>query len=111
MITITFIPKSHTIKFKGHAGSGDVGKDIVCAAASYGFYNLLAVLREYPEEAFKSPLKYQEATGKKKVSYVKAVPTKNYEVGIDHEFYYAMVGFETLANNYPQYVTLEVAES
>jgi uncharacterized protein YsxB (DUF464 family) len=109
MIKITFKPDNHTITLKGHAeGYGEDADRIICAAVSAVFYNLSAMLREYPSEAFSMPFVMKEAKSKNGISSIKAVPSNGYESLINHDFYYAMVGFETIAGNYPDAIELVV---
>lgn len=104
MITIKYRPNTNSLTIKGHA------TPIVCAAASMVFYNLCAVLREYPEEAFALPLEMKEALGKRGVTSVKCMSSKAYETLIDHDFFYALKGYETLMGNYPEHVNLVVMQ-
>lgn len=110
MITVKYRPDSNTLTIKGHAGYAEAGKDIICASASIIFYNLCAMLRQYPAEAFSMPLEMKMAKGKNGVTSVKCKPAKEYEAWIDHDFLYALTGFETLAGNYPDFVNLVVTQ-
>lgn len=109
MIKVTFKPDEHAISIKGHAeGYDDFTNSIVCASTSTVFYNLCAMLREYPPEAFSIPFAMKEAKSKNGISSVKAEPGNGYESLINHDFYYAMVGFETIAGNYPEAIQIVV---
>lgn len=109
MIYVTFNPKKRQLKVKGHARFANEGHDIVCAAASMVFYNLCAMLREYDgKKAFAKPL---EITDKKGNARVCVTPHTGYETWIDHDFYYAIAGFELLARKYPDYIDLKVTEN
>ena len=109
MIKITFKHDNHTITLKGHAeGYGEDADRIICAAVSAVFYNLCAMLREYPPEAFSIPFAMKEAKSKNGISSVKAEPGNGYESLINHDFYYAMVGFETITGNYPEAIQIVV---
>lgn len=109
MIKITFKPDEHKLTFKGHAeGYDDITNGIVCASVSTVFYNLCAMLREYPSEAFSIPFEMKEAKSKNGISSVHAVPSQGYEGLINHDFYYAMVGLETIQGNYPNAIQIVV---
>lgn len=113
MIKITYKPDDYTISFRGHAegygdGELDIGNRIICASVSTIFYNLCAMLREYPSEAFSMPFVMKEAKSRNGYSSIKAVPAKGYESLINHDFYYAMVGFETVAGNFPDAIQIVV---
>ena len=114
MIKITYNlenDKIQRITFRGHAeGYGEEADRIICASVSTIFYNLCAMLREYPSEAFLYPFKTKEATHKHGMSSIDATPSKEYESLINHDFYYAMVGFETVAKNYPAAVEIVVKQ-
>lgn len=111
MIKITFIPDEHKLTFKGHAeGYDDITNGIICASVSTVFYNLCAMLREYPSEAFSIPFAMKEAKSKNGTSSVKAVPSSGYEGWINHDIYYAMVGLETIQGNYPEAIELVVKQ-
>ena len=108
MIKITYKPDDCSLTFKGHAEGYDIGDKLICASVSTVFYNFCAMLREYPPEAFSMPFVMKEAKSKNGVSSIKAVPSSGYESLINHDFYYAMVGFETIARNYPEAVQIVV---
>lgn len=111
MITVKYKPDKHTLTIKGHAGYAEAGEDIICASASMIFYNLCAMLRQYPDEAFSMPLDMKMAKGKNGVTTVKCTPSKAYESLIDHDFLYALTGFQTLSGNYPENVNLVVTQN
>lgn len=110
MIKIKYNPTRNVLTLKGHAGYAKPGKDIICASASMIFYNLCAMLRQYPDEAFSAPLEMKMAKGKNGVTSVKCRPSAAYESLIDHDFLYALTGFETLMGNYPEHVNLVVTQ-
>lgn len=114
MIKVTFRHESDEIKritFRGHAeGYGEEADRIICASVSTIFYNLCAMLREYPSEAFLYPFKMKEAKHKNGMSSIEVAPSKEYEQLIFHDLCYAMVGFETVAMNYPAAVEIVVKQ-
>lgn len=107
MIYVTYSPKKRLLKIKGHARYAQEGHDIVCAAASMVFYNLCAMLREYDKDKAFARL---DITDKKGNAAVEVTPKTGYELWVDHDFYYALAGFELLANKYPDYIDLKVTE-
>jgi uncharacterized protein YsxB (DUF464 family) len=109
MIKITFKPDEGKITFRGHAeGYDNITNGIVCASVSTVFYNLCAMLREYPSEAFSIPFVMKEAKSKNGISSVQAMPSEGYEGWVNHDLYYAMVGFETIQANYPDAIKIAV---
>ena len=108
MINVTYRPDKRELKIKGHAGAGDKGHDIICAAASMVFYNLCQMLLEYDQDkAFARPTEMQDAPGN---AWVRATPATGFETWIDHDMCYALTGFKLLAARHPEYVNLKVLE-
>ncbi len=113
MLYITYRPAKYEITFKGHANSGEKGQDIICAAASMGFYNLAAVLSKCPEKWFwEKPdmADYLSDPKSKGVSHIRCIPSSEYEEYVLFAFQYAVTGFEQLAANYPEYIALKITE-
>lgn len=109
MIKVTYNSDKHLISLKGHAeGYDELKNKLICSSVSTVFYNLCAMLREYPPEAFSIPFAMKEAKSVNGTSSVKAVPANGYELLINHDFYYAMVGFETIAGNFPDAVQIVI---
>lgn len=109
MVTVIYRPDKHELKLKGHALQGDIGHDPVCAAISMVFYNICAMLRQYPPEAWKRPPD-MAASDSKGVSYLRCTPADDYETWIDHDFLYALVGFEQLQGNFPDAINVRVMQ-
>lgn len=109
MVKVRYKPNKHTLTLKGHAEYGE-GSEIICASISMVYYNLCAMLRQYPPEAFIKPLEMKAATSKNGVTTIKCEPAKAYETWIDHDFLYALTGFETIQGNYPECLDLVVTQ-
>lgn len=108
MITVKVKAKKHSVRINGHAEYAEKGKDIVCAAVSFSFYNLANMLLDYPEQAWREKLKMKDSkTGNASID---CVPTGEYETLIDHDFYYFLVGLTVLAEQYPEHINLVVTE-
>ena len=108
MIKVKYRPDRHELTIKGHAGAGEHGHDVICAAASMVFYNLCQMLRQYDQDkAFARKPEMQDEPGNAKI---KVTPATGYEAWIDHDFLYALTGFQLLAGNHPEYVDLVVME-
>lgn len=106
MITVTVSPNKYQLGMKGHAGYDEIGKDIICASASMVYYNLCQMMLEYDEgKAFCKKPEMQFTSGK---AFLKVVPRKEYEPWIQHDFLYAVKGFQLLAAQYPEYVCLKI---
>lgn len=107
MIYVTYSPKKRLLRIKGHARFAEEGHDIVCAATSMVFYNLCAMLNEYDKGKAFIKLDIRDKKGS---AAVEVTPRAGYEAWVDHDFYYALSGFELLCNKYPDYVSLKVTE-
>lgn len=106
MIYISYNQRRHLLKIKGHAGYEEKGKDIICAAVSYGFNTLATVFLDHERnEAFAKPLKLRNTAG---AATIEATPKTEFEGLIDHDFYFALRGFSTLAQQYPEYVSVKI---
>lgn len=95
---------SITLKLTGHAGAGEKGKDIVCAAASVLAYTVAQTLQFMYEEGNlqeKPRLKLEEGD-----TVIVAKPKPEYFNEALHTFYVAQVGYHLLSRSYPQYVSL-----
>lgn len=108
MITVTYSPKKHQLRIKGHAEFAPKGQDIVCAAATMVFYNLCQMIREYDQEAaFSVKPKMQFNSGR---ALIEVVPRADYETWIDHDFLYALTGYRLLMAQFPDRVNLKVLQ-
>ena len=99
--------KMASLHIMGHAGAGDYGKDIICASASILAYTLAQNIKM---ERVRGLLKYEP---KIKLNEGKAIITcraKDDEsyAEILHTFLVIQTGYQLLANNYPDYVMLNM---
>ena len=58
MLTVEYFPRVPALSFTGHAGSGPVGEDLVCAGASALFFTLIGYLDRLDEEFEPEVFKY-----------------------------------------------------
>ena len=106
MIYVTYRPDSRKLSIKGHAGAGEKGHDLVCAAASTVFYTLCQMLLQYDQDAaFARPTEMQDEPGN---AFVRVTPKTGFETWIDHDMLFALTGFRLLAARHPDYVDLKV---
>lgn len=95
---------SITLKLSGHAGAGERGNDIVCAAASILTYTVAQALQfMYEEGGLRKKPHISLNSGD---SVIVAKPRDNTYAEALHIFFVAQVGYHLLAHHYPQYVTL-----
>ena len=92
------------MKLTGHAGAGEHGKDIVCAAASILAYTVAQALQfQYEDGGLKKKPHLKLEPGDT-IIVAKPKPER-YEEAL-HTFFVAQVGYTLLANTYPKYVSL-----
>lgn len=108
MLKIKFYPETMTIKFKGHAGYDEYGKDIVCASASTLFYTLSESLLKCGHMFKKGSLKIKEDG---RVTSISCKPLKRYEANVQLMYWTVLNGLWLLAWSYPQNATLEICEA
>ena len=108
MITATFEKnegKFISMSVVGHAGQAEVGKDIVCSAASILAYTVAQTLTQMHTQGWlkkKPHLNLKEGR-----SVITCVPKSEYYEECLMVFFVAEVGYTLLAKNYPQYVALK----
>lgn len=104
MINITLNPQSLELQITGHAGQDVQGKDIVCAATSMLFYTLADSLNHSEQMLKRHPIvKMNDGNG-----YIKCKPKKEYQKNIILMYWTILNGFQLLADEYPQYITLKI---
>lgn len=82
MTRIEYSPAARRLRLTGHAGAGEPGRDIVCAALSILMYSLVASGAEGRVERGEAEL---------------LLPDRDVDV--------ALCGFRLLAESYPEYVS------
>lgn len=92
------------LESKGHAGSDEAGKDIVCAAISALTLTLVNALREERDIQFDFDI--DEAEGLLRVSGVSCWGVVSRKRAEDY-FRMATIGLRAIAQNYPEYVSIK----
>lgn len=87
----------------GHSGFGERGKDVVCAGISTLIFTVYYYLRRMRDEGYIAHLEKREADGFVSIS---ARCAEGGQKLTEAAYRMALTGFEILAENYPQYVTL-----
>lgn len=91
-----------TLTIKGHAQSAEKGKDLICASASILFYTLVENISRLEDMGkCKSQIKALEGDAEVKVI---ASPSE-FDV-VTSIFNTIMVGYEVLANEYPEFIRI-----
>lgn len=107
MIKVVYRRKNHRLTITGHANSGEVGHDLVCASASILAYTLAANVENMTKakQAGNPIISLSEGNAnvycRSKQGY-KSVVTLVYDS--------VCVGFELLAKNYPDYLSYEIRD-
>ena len=108
MIEILYHRGYHRISVKGHAGSAEEGKDLVCAAVSALVLTAVANVRRMEDKGCT-------------YSTVITVDKGDAEIQVNAKAYFRLsimqildaicAGFEVLAREYPEYVRYEVHQA
>lgn len=110
MIKVTFAHQKEIntiiLKVEGHAGFDKSGKDVICSAASILTYTVAQYLRYVHEQG--GLQKKPRIILNDGDALIVAKPTEEYEGEVLNAFFVAEVGYSLLAQNYPQYVELNM---
>lgn len=104
MIEVYYNPDSYIVKVDGHAKSGEYGHDLVCAAVSILVHTLIANV-QYIESQSKEK---SEITLKEGSAYILCKPLEEHENACRITFNSVCVGFELLANSYPENISYKI---
>lgn len=92
----------------GHAGAGQVGQDIICSSATILAYTLAQLIMNYEKEVPDAFVKKPEVKLAVGDSLVKCHPaTKTARAVITPMFLFTQTGYQLLAHNYSEYVTVD----
>lgn len=108
MITASFEKeegKFISMSVVGHAGQAEVGRDIVCSAASILAYTVAQTLTQMNKQGWLK--KKPHLTLKEGKSVITCVPKAEFYEECLMVFFVAEMGYTLLAKNYPQYVALK----
>ena len=106
MLHITINKNTREIILKGHAGAGERGRDIVCAAASMCYGMFKQSLLDHQEWLTDYSI---EENGD--YTYIAYIPKEGYKEYADLIFFHTVRGFESLFNSYKQNICLELVEN
>lgn len=104
MIYIVFNPGKNEVSVKGHAVSGTMGKDLVCAAASILVYTLAVNVDNIAEACESREIVLDSGNAE-----IRCVPKPEYSAVVRKTFADICAGFEILAVNFPGNVTYDIA--
>lgn len=105
MIHAIYYRSYHRLTVTGHAKSAEPGRDLVCCAASTLAYTLAANVANMADNGqVRQPImKTQEGDAE-----ISCTPRHNLKAVVTLVFDSVCIGFELLANNYPEYITYEI---
>lgn len=107
MIQAIYYRKYNRLTVTGHANSAEHGHDLVCASASMLAYTLAANVANMADHGqVRNPV-IKDAEGDTEIS---CNPRHNLKSSVTLVFDTVCVGFELLANSYPEYITYEIRE-
>ena len=98
MITVT--RNGLSVKVKGHAQSAEYGKDLICASASILFYTLVEALDRLQRDG-KCKCEVKALEGDAEIKAISTDPTE-----VIHVINTIMIGYEILAEDYPENVKI-----
>ena len=105
MIEVTYYREYNRVIVDGHAQSGEVGHDLVCASASILVYTLAAFVENMKTSGQVKYPTIELADGKATV-YCNA--PKRIKAPITLAFDTVCAGFELLAHNYPENISYKI---
>ena len=95
------------LKVKGHAGQADIGHDIICASASILAYTVAQVVSDMNKKGlFENEPVIILNDGNATITCL-CKTEEGYAEALN-AYYVAMVGYQLLAHNYPQYVDIHI---
>ena len=105
MIEVIYCRSKHRLTVKGHANSGEKGRDLVCASASILAYTLASFVTNLAEsgQATAKVIKLKEGNAK-----VSCQTHARNEAAVTLAFDAICAGYDLLANSYPQYIHYEI---
>ena len=96
-----------TLSVEGHANQAEYGKDIVCASASILTYTVAQIVQDiHSKGGFKKSPTIKIMDG---YAHISCHPRDEYKDETIQAFNVVKVGFQLLAHNYSQYVSLTEA--
>ena len=104
MIRIVYRRDEHSVRICGHAGSGEAGHDLVCAAVSILAYTLASYVGRMEEMGAAT---YSSAVLRSGEAMIVCTPTKEMSGEVTRVMDSICEGFKILAGEFPKNVTYE----
>lgn len=105
MITVTYHRDRNHVRIVGHAQSGEVGHDLVCASASILAYTLASFVQNMVDakQADNPTVSLKEGD-----ALIHCTPMKRYKASVTLVLDSICGGFDILARNYPDNISYEM---
>lgn len=104
MIEVIYWKDHNRVTVKGHAGSDEKGKDLICAGASALAVALGANVARLCHEGYASEQLVRLTPGDAEIS---CKPKIRYRLSVQQIFQAVCVGFEMLARQYGEFISYE----
>ena len=108
MITVVYHRDLNRVTVEGHANSGEIGHDLVCASASILIYTLASFARNTSKAKQSHKLCVKLDNGDSEVS---CKAKRGYKPAITLVYDSICAGFELLARSYPENISYEIRKS
>lgn len=105
MIQVVYHREYHRVSVKGHAHSGEHGRDLICAACSALVITLADNAAAMKKSGHVRAVRTDLASGD---ALVACAPASRYNNIVTVIFDAICMGFDRLAKEYPDYITYEV---
>jgi len=105
MIHVIYYREHNRVTIEGHAKSDEYGRDLICAAASALAVTLSANVRHMADIGCVTEPVIRLEEGSAEIS---CKPRTRYKAIVRHTFMSLCMGFEILANKYPEYETYQI---
>lgn len=105
MIEITYYRKINRLVMAGHANSAEIGKDLVCSAASILAYTLAANVESLVEEGKAREPVISMKDGE---TVITCNAVRRYRDVVTLVFDSVIVGLDLLAHKYPKNIAFEI---
>ena len=105
MIKVIYHRDLNRVSVEGHARSGEIGHDLVCASATILVYTLAAFVKNMKEAG---QTKYPTIEIKNGQALIVCNAPRRYQNSVTLAFDTICAGFELLAHDYPDNISYEI---
>lgn len=110
MIEVKYCRHHNSVTVTGHAQSGEVGHDLVCASASILVYTLASFVENMVEAKQLSDVSGFFLVVEEGNAWIECDPPREFKPAITLVFDSICAGFELLARNYPDNISYEMKQ-